>query len=242
MKVSFCLVFLYISVLCFSADKADSTRSKLKAGVTFSLNSNGIASIPSFSLDKPAITVAPAFSKGRFSYEPVLAYGLNFKPWIIDNWIHYKLIDRPGFQLRTGMDISMFFSEKELQDETIFQGQRYYTFELTGIFILNPQSFVSVAYWNDRGQDEGTLKGHFFSLVGERSEIKTGDRVILSANLNLFYIDYNGNNDGLFISPKISSSMKNVPFSLFLQAIQPILSNISPYPGFRWNLGLAYSL
>jgi hypothetical protein len=140
------------------------------------------------------------------------------------------------------MDISMFFSEKELPDETIFQGQRYYTFELTGIFILNPQSFVSVAYWNDRGQDEGTLKGHFFSLVGERSEIKIGNRVLLSGNLNLFYIDYNGNNDGLFISPKISSSMKNVPFSLFLQAIQPILSNISPYPGFRWNLGLAYTL
>jgi len=32
------------------------------------------------------------------------------------------------------------------------------------------------------------------------------------------------------------------PFSVFFQAIQALTSNISPSPGFRWNVRLAYML
>jgi hypothetical protein len=58
----------------------------------------------------------------------------------------------------------------------------------------------------------------------------------------LFYINYNGNNDGLFISPTLSLSVRNLPAALFLQATQGIVSNIEPWPGFKWNLGVSYSL
>jgi hypothetical protein len=180
--------------------------------------------------------------KGRFSYDPVLAYGLDLNPWVIDNWLHYKLIDRPFFELKTGFDASMFFSDYKQTDESILQGQRYFTFELTGVYKYSPNGFISLSYWNDRGQDKGTVKGHFFSVVGERSELSIGERILFSANINLFYIDYNGKNDGLFVSPKISSSVRNVPFAIFFQAIQALQSNISPFPKFRWNLGLSYTL
>jgi hypothetical protein len=242
MKITFCLIFLSIFAVTYSTESADSTKSKLKANCTFSLNSNGIASIPSFSLGKPAIMASLSLAKGRFSYEPVLAYGFNLKPWVIDNWFHYKIIDRPSFELRTGVDISSFFSEYKLPDATILQGQRYYTFELTGVYKPSAKSFVSVAYWNDRGQDEGTIKGHFISLMGERSEINIGKNVLLSANIHLFNVSYYGDNDGLFVSPKISATMRNVPFVIFFHVIQAITSNISPFPGFRWNLGLSYTL
>jgi hypothetical protein len=122
------------------------------------------------------------------------------------------------------------------------QGQRYFTFELTGVYKYSSKGFISISYWNDRGQDKGTVMGHFFSLVVERSELSIGEHVLFSANVNLFYIDYDGQNDGLFISPKVTSSVRNVPFALFFQAIQALQSNISPFPKFRWNLGLSYTL
>jgi hypothetical protein len=233
----------FIFTLSFSQEKAENSKTKLKASATVSLNSNGIASIPAFSLDKPAIIASVTLAKNRFSYDPNLAYGLNLKPWCIDNWLHYKIIVRPSFELRAGFNISSFFSEYKFQDEeSVLKGERYFAFALTGLYKITPRMSLTIDYWNDRGQEKESLKGHYLSLAGERSEIGIGHKVLLSVALQLFYINYDGNNDGLFISPKISSSLREIPFAIYFQAIQALSSNISPFPGFRWNIGLSYTL
>jgi hypothetical protein len=242
MKTVCCLLLFFVAATSFANEKSDSSKTKLQAGALISLNSNGISSIPAFSLDKPALMAAITLAKGRFSYEPMLAYGLDLKPWFIDNWLNYKIINRKSFELRAGFNISSFFSEYVTTEGNILQSQRYFAYALTGIYKITQHSNITAAYWNDRGQEEGTLKGHFFNLVGERSGINLGKHVLFAATLQLFYIDYDGNNDGLFVAPKLSSSVKNIPFSLFIQATQAIVSNISPFPEFSWNLGLAYAM
>ena len=243
MRKSFCAIFIFISVVSYSQDKADSSKTKLKAYATVSLNSNGIASIPAFSLDAPAIIASLSLVKNRFSYDPTLAYGFNMKPWFIDNWLHYKIISKPSWELRTGFNISSFFSEYPLEnDESILQGQRYFAFELAAMYRLSPHSSLTFMYWNDNGYEPGSISGHFFNLVGERTDIRLGNSVLMAANFQLFYINYDGNNDGLFVTPKISFALLNIPFNLFFQATQPIISNVSPWPGFKWNIGVAYTL
>ena len=248
MRVSFCLLLFFIFPHSYSIEPADSSKTKLKASAIFSLNTNGISSIPAFSLGKPAVIASVSLVKNRFSYDPQLAYGLNFKAWFIDSWLHYKLIDRPHFEFRPGFNFSTFFSdytasgETVIKDETIRQAQRYFTIEFTGICKFSSNSSLTIGYWNDRGQDKGTLLGHFFNLIGEKSDINIGRSILLTADLQIFYIEYQGKNDGLFLSPKITSSLRNVPFSVFFQPIQALYSNITPFPGFRWNLGIAYSL
>jgi len=51
-----------------------------------------------------------------------------------------------------------------------------------------------------------------------------------------------GRNDGWFVSPSLSLSVKNIPIALFLQATQAIQSNIPHWPGFKWNAGISYQL
>jgi hypothetical protein len=240
-QIMVALMILTISSAAFS-QVSEIKDNKLKAECTFSINTNGISSIPSFSLGEPAVIAAPSFTKGRFNYEPVLAYDLDIQPWFIDNWFRYKIIERPKFEFRTGVNFSMYFSDYKLPDETILQGQRYWAAEFTAIFKPSDRSFISAAYWNDRGQDPGTIKGHFLSLMGERSQIALGRSFLIALNLHLFYINYDGNNDGLFISPKVTSSLRNLPFALFFHGIQTITSNITPFPGFYWNLGFSYTL
>ena len=63
---------------------------------------------------------------------------------------------------------------------------------------------------------------------------------LLSGRHSALLFRYTGNNDGLFISPRIAASIKKIPLSLFFQATQPLTTNIEPNPGFRWNAGLAY--
>ena len=241
MRISSFLVLIFIFNICYSGEKSDTARAKLKFNGSLSLNSNGIAPVPSFSLDKPAIMGAFNLTWNRFSYDPLIAYGLDMQPWIIDNWLHYRIINRPSFQLRTGVDFSMFFSEYNDQDYKVLQGQQYIAFEIAAIYKVSTVSSFSFMYWNDNGQGDGTIRGHFFDLVYDRSDINAGKFLHLSVNCQLFYINYTGNNDGLFISPRIAASYNKVPVSIFFQATQALASNIEPFPGFKWNLGMAYS-
>jgi hypothetical protein len=243
MRKSFCALFIFIYIVSYSQDKADSSKTKLKAFASVSLNSNGIASIPAFSLGKPAVIASLSLVKNRFSYDPTLAYGFNMKPWFIDNWLHYKIISKPSWELRTGFNISSFFSEYQLEGgESILQGQRYFAFELAALYKLSPKSSLTFMYWNDNGYEPGSISGHFFNLIGERTDIKIGNSVLMAVNFQLFYINYDGNNDGLFITPKISTGLRDMPFTLFFQATQVISSNVSPWPGFKWNIGISYTL
>lgn len=219
-----------------------SSKRKLQASATVSLNSNGIASIPAFSLGKPALMASLSLVKNRFSYDPLLAYGLDLRPWFIDNWLHYKLIVKPAFELRTGFNLSAYFSEYTPPEEFVWHSERYFTFEIAGMYKISPVNALSLLYWNDRGQEPESIQGHFLDLVWDRSDIKIGKKVLMSLNFQLYYINYNENNDGIFISPKISASLRDVPFALFFQANQAILSNITPFPEFKWNAGISYTL
>jgi hypothetical protein len=242
MRAFISVLFIFIFGIVFPQENPDVSDKRLKAAANVSLNSNGVASIPAFSLGKPAIIASVSLTKNRFSYDPVLAYGVNMKPWFIDNWLHYKIIRNPSFELRTGVNFSTFFTDYKLTDETILRGDRYLALEVAATYKFQSNTSLTLMYWNDNGLEPGTISGHFLDLVGEKTDMKIGKSILMSANIQLFIITYDGNNDGLFVSPKISFSLRNVPFSLFWQGTQAIKSNIIPDPGFQWNVGVTYFL
>ena len=242
MKISLHLLLFCIPVLGFSQETEIKQKKEIEASVTFSFHSNGIAPIPAFSLDKPAVAATASVKKGRFSWDPALFYSLEMKPWFIDNWFHYRIVARPKIELVAGANLSTFCSGFEINGEEVLKAERYFAFSLAGTYLFSPLSSLSLEYWSDNGQEPGSLTGHFSALTYNRSDIPLGKSVLLSCNVMLFYINYNGNNDGLFISPTLSLSVRNLPAALFLQATQGIVSNIEPWPGFKWNLGVSYSL
>ena len=162
MRISFVLAFFLFTALGFSQEKTDSLRKKLKTSATVSLNSNGIATIPAFSLGKPAIIAALSLEKNRFSYTPTLAYGLDLRPWFIDNWLNYKLIRKPRFELTAGFNLSTFGSKYNLPDGSILEAQRYFAYALTGVYETSQNSSLTFAYWNDNGQEKGTFPSSSF--------------------------------------------------------------------------------
>jgi len=241
MRLLLSILFIVTLTNSYSLMPADSVKTKLKASANVSLNSNGIASIPAFSLGKPAIMASISLAKNRFSYAPTLAYGLDLRPWFIDNWLNYKIIRRKTFELTAGFNISTFGTKYSLPEGSIWEAQRYFALALTGVYKLSDKNSLTLAYWRDMGQEKGTLKGHFVNVVVDRSDMNIGKNILLYAGVQIFYINYTGKNDGLFVSPKLSCSHRNAPFSIFAQATQALNSNITPWPGFRWNLGLGYT-
>jgi hypothetical protein len=240
MRFFFFLSLFFVISSCFASEKLDSTKSRFSLTGNLSINSNGMASIPAFSLGKPALMASFALQKKRFSYDPVVAYGLNFRPWIFDNWLHYRPINNERFELRIGADFSMFFSEYDDDGQTILQGQQYITFEIAGFYKFGRGNSIGLMYWNDNGQDHGTMDGDFYNIVYDMPAVEAGRYLVLSVNVQFFYIDYTGKNDGLFISPRISGLRKGIPLAPFFQVTQGIKSNVEPFPGFRWNVGIEY--
>jgi len=236
-------VFIVITANAFAQQNEDSTKTKkLQAAATFSINSNGISSVPAFSLGKPALMASVSVGKGWFSYDPTLGYALDGRPWFIDNWLHVKLVNRTKFELRTGMNISTYCSRYMLPEEEFYRVERYFTFELAGIFRFENKMSLLAQYWNDRGQEDWSIKGHFLNAIVEKTEMALGKHVLCTAALQLFYINYTGNNDGLFIAPRVAFSVRKIPVSIFSQVVQAIASNIDPFPGFNINVGIEYTL
>lgn len=239
--IVFCILCLTCAIeTCFPA-APDSTARKLQAAASVSINSNGIASIPAFSLDKPAIIASLSLIKGRFSYDPVLAYGLNMKPWFVDNWLHYRVISKTIFTLRVGWNFSTFFSQSSMEGMTILRGDRYFAGEIAGFYKLSTRNTLSLMYWSDNGIEPGTISGYYISLADEITDLSLGDNLLFGAAGQVFYINYDGPNDGLFISPRVSLAVRDVPVAAYLQATQVLTSNITPSPGFKWNAGLQYN-
>ncbi len=242
MRISLLLILICIPFPGFSQNTEFKPKNELETSLTLSFHSNGIAPIPAFSLDKPAVAATASVKKGRFSWDPALFYSLEMKPWFIDNWFHYRIVARPKFELMAGANFSTFCSGFEINGEEVLKAERYFAFSLTGTYFFSPLSSLALEYWSDNGQEPGSLSGHFTALTYNRSDIRLGTSVLFSCNVMLFYINYNGNNDGLFISPTLSLSVRNIPAALFFQATQGIQSNIDPWPGFKWNVGVSYYL
>ena len=242
MRIKLCLLLAFISVAGFSQENPVLTPKALDTDLSLSLNSNGIASIPAFSLGKPAVIASVNISMGRFSYDPVLAYSLEMKPWFIDNWLHYKIIVQPKFELKAGVNFSTFCSGFMLNGDEIMRAVRYFAFSITPTYRFSPVSSLTFDYWSDNGQEKGSISGHYICLSYDRTKIELGEHMLISANIMLFQLFYEGDNDGLFVSPKISLSVKDFPSALYFQATQALTSDISPWPGFRWNAGISFSL
>jgi hypothetical protein len=238
------LLLVPVTAFCFSQENSDSTKHPLKVSVEVSVNSNGIAPIPAFAYGKPTAMANILLEKNRFSYNPQLSYGFNIKPWIIDNWFRYKWIARPKFELRTGLNLSMFFSEYKPPepDEAMWRGQRWVAIELAGLFRLSGTSTLSLMAWYDKGLETGTISGCFINFIFDKTDIRIGKKILLALNLQTFYINYTDENDGFFVAPKITFSVKRIPVFLLGQVIQPLSTNISPSPGLQWNIGIGYTI
>ena len=241
MKVFLVFIFSTISIIGFTKEKSDSTRYPLQVSGAASLNSNGIAPVPSFALGKPAITLNLTLKKRWFSYDPQFSYGLDFRPWIMDNWFHFRIIDKTKFELRTGFNISTFFSEYQTPAQFVWHGQKYGTLELAGIYKFSPTSSIGLMGWYDKGFDTGTVTGYFIDVAYDKTDVPIGKHLLFAVNVQLFYIDYTGNSDGFFVSPKLALTARKLPLSIFFQGIQALSTNITPFPEFQWNIGVGYA-
>lgn len=234
MKLFYCLLFTCLSITIFANNLSDSTKKTWQFHGIIQLNNNGISPVPAFSLGKPALMTSFFIQKGGFTFSPEFNYGLDGKPWVVNQWLRYHQ-QHGRFLFRTGANMSLFFGRVNSEVKL----NQYLALEGVASYQMSAKSSLNLLYWNSQGLDPTAVKsGHFLSLSASISKIPVTKSLLLELRPNLFYLSNTIPFKGLFISAITSISHKKYPISIFSQAVQPI--SVKPTTNFNWNYGLNY--
>ncbi len=239
------LVFI-LTFTGFSQTGTDTSDNSFKHTGSITLTSNGIAPIPSFSLEKPSMHFVSSMQKKRFSHYVEFALSLDAKPWYIDNFFRYRVIESNKFNIGTGVLWSFDFTIPAVfEDEygiikKVSKPDRYLFLELAPEYSLSEKSTLQGCYWYGHGFDKGTLESiHFIYLKGNFTQSIFGD-LCFELSPQVYYLLLSDNGRGMFMTATINISHKQFPVSLSSLVNQSLTTTISPDPGFSWNISLIY--
>ncbi len=231
----------------FSQDTEDLPESrKVQFTGSINLNTNGISPVPAFSLDKPSIIGTCSVDWKRLSFNPEIAFSLKGEPWFINPRFTYMAIDRKNFDLSIGTIYSSSYSYPEvllnggLQSTTLLE--HYMLFQSTSKYQLTEKSDISITTYHGFGIGAASIKrGNFFVFGANFKELRITNKLYYNIQPQLTYINLDGDTEGLFAASTFGLGIKKWPFVLSTQMSQSLVTNISPEPGFKWNVGLTYA-
>jgi len=130
------LLFLLLNTWILNTNP-DTLKIPLSIRGNIQLTNNAISPVPSFSLGKPALLTTLYLQKGRFAFNPEFNFDLEAKPWSVNTWIRYQIVQQKKWDFTLGNNFSLFFKKNNpaLTKEE-FQLQRYQAFEFNLAIIL----------------------------------------------------------------------------------------------------------
>ena len=143
--------FFIMPVVVFTQVKStgkvkDSTVSTKVNGRVMIAN-RGLAPIPAFSFNSPLGMGFLSLKRGRFSYEPNFALGLNGMPWLADNWFRYTFMERGKWQINAGIDPFLYFRNEMILSKKTIEVQRNLTLEMAGEFKFSQSCSLKLTWW-----------------------------------------------------------------------------------------------
>lgn len=229
---------------CWAQTVRDSTNQFRFSG-TISAASYGISPIPAFSLDNPVILGFLSLSKKRFSYDPQLAFSAKGVPWFFNNCFRYRLIDRPRFSFRGGIIWGLGYTYPSVDmngsPKTIAKAERFIWLETTPRYVISPRLAISATTYSGHGFNDGEVDFiNFVSVVGNFTKIPVAGKVYVNLFPQVFYLNIDNESDGVFFSGVFAVGVFGFPVTISTQINETFVTNLSPDPGFKWNIGVHY--
>ncbi len=229
--------------LVFSQNN-DSTKRVNNFKIVTSVTNNGISLIPTFSLGKPAIIFDASMGQ-RLTFDPLIRYSLEGKPWSFIFWWRYKLLKPGKFQFTIGAHPSVLF--KTINGTVngvpteIMRARQYVVGELYPYYILSKNINFGVYYNYSRGLAADDIRNtNFLTLRMGISNIVIFKDMYLSFVPQVYYLKMDSR-DGFYITSAFMLSKKNFPFSIS-SVINRTLETEIVSDNFVWNISLNYTI
>lgn len=246
-KVGFFFCYLLTAISHVAAqEQKDTSYVAIQFMGTISLTTNGISPIPAFSLEKPAILAFLSVRKNKFSYDPEMAFSIKGVPWFFNNNFRYRVVEKPSFEFRTGLiwGIGYLYPEVMLSGvkQRIAKAERFLWLELLPRYKVSEKVAISSTLWSGYNFETGSAKRiNYVSLVGHITKIPLSQSFYCNFFPQLFYLKIDSQSDGFFVSGIAAIGHNKFPLLISSQMNTTLTTTISPNPGFKWNISLAYS-
>jgi len=228
---NYLLVVLFTSTGMYSFSQvADSTKLVKHFSGTASITNNGIALVPNFSLEKPAVLFVMSLGGERFSFDPDIRFGVDGKLWTMLFWARYKLVTKTKFRLHTGAHLGLNYRNTPIAINNIPTensiARRYLAAELAPNYYFTKNISTGVYYLYSRGVDNGTAKNsHFVTLNANFSHLALSKEFYLRCSPQVFYL-YQDGREGFFATGLLALAKNNFPLSVSYLVNKRISGNI----------------
>lgn len=211
---------------------------------TITATTNGISIIPFFSLGRPAVLFDLSLGGDRLSFDPMIRFGMNGKPWSFVFWWRYKIINKPKFSLRAGAHPAFLFQERELLvdgvPKKVLVTNRFLTWELAPTYKISPRSSLGLYFLNGNGLNPYPPdQTYFLGMTWTLSDLPLGESIRFKMSPQFYYLKVD-ENDGIYGTSTFTLTKNNFPIGLQSTLNQKIKSNING-DDFVWNLSLIYN-
>ena len=240
------LLLIFASFFVFTSliaqEQAPATPTGQFGGVITATN-NGVSIIPSFTLGRPALLFDLSLSGERFSFDPMLRFGMDGKPWSFVFWGRYKAIKDKPFTLTLGAHPAFIFAERIVkvngQEKSMFVSQRFLAMEVAPMYKFSKRLSMGLYYLRGHGFNPiPPDNSNFLALNTVVSNIPVGGDFNLRVNPQLFFLKVD-DNSGTYITSNFTVSKPGFPIGFQGLVNQKIKSTI-PGDDFIWNVGLLY--
>jgi hypothetical protein len=211
---------------------------------TITATSNGISIIPFFTLGRPAFLFDLSLGGDRLSFDPMLRFGMDGKPWSFVFWWRYKIIDNPRFSLRVGAHPAFLFQERELIvdgiPKNVLVANRFLTYEVAPTFKISTRSSLGIYFLNGNGINPYPPDHtYFLGLTWFLSDLPIGENFKFEMSPQFYYLKVDAD-DGVYVTSTFTMKKNDFPIGLQSTINQKIKSNI-PGDDFVWNISLIYN-
>jgi hypothetical protein len=236
------LLLLTLTLLLVMQVQAQESGSKEIGGVITATN-NGVSIIPSFTLGRPALLFDLSLSGERFSFDPMLRFGMDGKPWSFIFWGRYKAIKDKPFTLTVGAHPGFIFQERIVkvngQEKTMFVSQRFLAMEVAPMYKFSNRLSIGLYYLRGHGFNPIPPDNtNFLALNAVVSNIPLGGEFNLRVNPQLFFLKVD-DTSGTYITSNFTVSKPGFPIGFQALFNQKIKSTIVG-DDFIWNVGIMY--
>jgi len=214
-------------------------------GGVITATNNGVSIIPSFTLGRPALLFDLSLSGERFSFDPMLRFGMDGKPWSFVFWGRFKAIKDKPFTLTVGAHPAFIFAERIVkvngQEKTMFVSQRFLAMEVAPMYKFSNRFSLGLYYLRGHGFNPiPPDNSNFLALNTVVSNIPVGGDFNLRVNPQLFYLKVD-DTSGTYFTSNFTVTKPGFPIGFQGLFNQKIKSTI-PGDDFIWNVGLLYLL
>jgi len=208
------------------------------------VTTNGMSTVPAFTLGRPAALGYLFVRRGAFALEPEFRTGLDGKPWAFILWGRYRL-QRQRWNLGISAHPAINFKSTTIVTNGVSRdmivARRYLVGELTPTYVVSRYAAVGLTYLYLHGVESDVARHTHFVSLRSAHPLPLASGFALRLAPQLYYLTM-ATEEGTYVFGQVMLSRRGWPISVGTAGNKPLHTSIPAGNEFTWNVSGNYAI